>query len=383
MKKTLVALAALAATSAFAQSSVTVSGIVNYGLHNDVTKTTTFGGLKGDRNQITFGVVEDLGGGTNATATLQMRFNSGTGANGYNSSNNSPAVGAGATQFEQAAIGLNSGMGNVRVGRFTNALGVADVHVFEDSKYGTNASRALYGRFSNQIQLTSPNVSGFTGILVAASGKYNQWGNPGGLTGAGFITGVDYSKQNQTGAASGGVRDFGALVLNYSNGPLFVHLAQINGHVFDKHTKVSGTYDFGKAKVYFAQHNQKNDIAVTTTTAAAFDAVTAAVTAGGAGSGLKAHKSTEYGVMVPYGAFTLRAGLQTNDKGLDIADTTDATKVKKTAIGGEYALSKRTEIQYQRMNVKNGVAATNTALGASGFGDSTGSAYFIGIQHKF
>jgi len=173
MKKTLVALAALAATSAFAQSTVTVSGIINYGMSNDVTKTTAYGGLKGDRNNLTFGVVEDLGGGSNVTATAQFRFNSGSGAAGYANSANSPDVGLGATQFEQTAIGYNSPMGNVRVGRFTNVLGAYDYSVFEDSKYGTNASRAAYGRLSNQIQISTPVISGFQGFLVGAQGATN------------------------------------------------------------------------------------------------------------------------------------------------------------------------------------------------------------------
>ena len=145
-------MAALAATSAFAQSTVTISGIVNYGMHNNVDKTTSYGGLKGDRNNLTFGVVEDLGGGKNATATMQFRFLSSNGAAGYANSGNSPDAGLGATQFEQVAIGFNSPVAAIRVGRFTNALGVYDYSVFEDSKYGTNASRAAYGRLSNTLQ---------------------------------------------------------------------------------------------------------------------------------------------------------------------------------------------------------------------------------------
>ena len=381
MKKTLVAIAALTAVSAFAQSSVTVSGIVNYGMHNDVAKTTTYGGLKGDRNNLTFGVVEDMGNGVSTTGTLQFRFNSGTGAAGYNNSGASAAVGAGATQFEQVAIGVNTPYSNVRVGRFTNAMGVADVHVFEDSKYGTNSARAAYGRLSNTLQITTPSFAGVQAALIGAQGSTNKWGNPGGVTGAGFITGVDYSAQTQTGMTKG-VNDFSALVINYTNGPLFLQAAAINGVAYEKATKIAATYNTGWAKFYASQYNQKDDIKVTTTTTAAADGVTTAVTAGGAGAGLAAHKSTEYGVSVPYGNWTGRLGMQTNNKDLDTSITDGSTKVKKTTIGAEYALSKRTQLQYQRSNVKNGVAATNAAIGG-GFGDSTGSAYFVGIQHSF
>jgi len=386
MKKTLVALAALAAASAFAQSTVTVSGIINYGMSNDVTKTTAFGGLKGDRNNLTFGVVEDLGGGHNVTATMQFRFLSSTGAAGYANSNASPQVGLGATQFEQTAIGYNSPIANVRVGRFTNALGAYDFSVFEDSKYGTNASRAAYGRLSNTLQISSPVISGFQAVLVGAQGSVNKYGNPGGTTGAGFITGLDYSKLVQANAnGSTGVNDFSSIVLNYANGPLALQYADINGLAYEKATRMSATWNAGWAKFYYGTYEQKHDIKANGPTAA-FDGVVlpaAGFTTNGSGSGLAAHKSTEYGVSVPYGKFTLRAGMQTNDKDLNIGTTDGTTKVKKTSLGGEYALSKRTELQYQRMSVKNGVAATNAALGGGGFGDSTGSAYFVGIQLKF
>ena len=377
MKKTLVAIAALAATGAFAQSTVTVSGIVNYGMHNNVDKTTSYGGLKGDRNNLTFGVVEDLGGGSNATATLQFRFLSSNGAAGYANTGNSPDAGLGATQFEQVAIGYNSPMGSVRVGRFTNALGVADVHVFEDSKYGTNAARAAYGRLSNQIQITTPSFSGFQAALIGAQGSSNTWGNPGGATGAGFVTGVNYANQVFANAnGSKGTQDFSSIVLNYTNGPLFVQYADINGIAYEKATKLSATYNFGVAKAYVSQYNQKHDITTSAATTAAWDTPVTTT----AGTGLKAHKSTEYGVSAPYGKFTFRAGIQTNDTDLT---ATAGTKVGKKAIGFEYALSKRTQLQYQRMSVKNGVASSEKALGAAGFGDSTGSAYFVGIQHSF
>jgi hypothetical protein len=369
-----------------AQSSVTVSGIVNYGMHNNVDKTTSFGGLKGDRNNITFGVVEDLGAGSNVTTTLQMRFNSDNGSAGYANTASSPAVGKGATQFEQVAIGYNSPMAAVRVGRFTNALGTYDFSVFEDSKYGTNASRAAYGRLSNTLQITSPVISGFQAALIGAQGSANVYGNPGGATGAGFITGIDYSKLVQANAnGSKGTQDFSSIVLNYTNGPLALQYADINGVAYEKATRVAASWNAGWAKFYVGQYNQKHDIKADGAAGAGDGVIlpTAGFTSNGSGSGLAAHKSTEYGVSAPYGNFTLRAAVQTNDKDLDIGVTNGTTKVKKTTIGGEYALSKRTELQYQRMSVTNGVASNNAALSASGFGDSTGSAYFVGIQHKF
>jgi hypothetical protein len=373
----------LAAASAFAQSTVTVSGIVNYGLSNDVNGVSFFGGLKGDRNKLNFSVVEDLGGGSNVTATMEFRFNSGTGAAGYGSSANKAGDGTGATQFEQTAIGYNTPMGNVRVGRFTNVLGVADVSPFEDSKYGTNAARAVYGRMSNQIQLSTPSISGLTGTLLAANGDSNKYG-PGGTSGAGFIQGLDYSAQQQTGKTKG-VRDVTVLAINYVNGPWFVQYADISGLAYEKATRAAVTYDFGVAKAYVHQYNQKDDINVTadaTVTNTSATAITAA-----SHSGLAKHKSTEYGLVAPYGKWTGRVGIQTNDKDLDPTLTSNATKAKKVALGAEYNISKRTQLQYQRLSVTNGASSANIALSGAAatgqFGDITGKSYFVGIQHSF
>ena len=377
-----------------AQCTVTVSGIVNYGMHNDVNKNTYFGGLKGDRNNLTFGVVEDLGTGSNVTGTLQFRFNSATGAAGYASSSSSAADGAGATQFEQVAIGYNNPMGSVRVGRFTNALGVTDYSVFEDSKYGTNASRAAYGRLSNQIQFTTPAFNGFQAAVIGAQGLVNKY-CPGGTTGAGCVAGVDYSAQVQANNNNGskGVNDFSSIVLNYANGPLALQYADISGVYYEKATRLSGTWNAGWAKFYVGQYNQKHDIKISDTTqkvqSGAVGTTIAATYTGSDTIGLAAHKSTELGVSIPVGQWTARLGRQTNDKDLGVGVSDGSTKVTKTTIGAEYNLSKRTQLQYQRMSVKNGFSpSSNNGLvqgtSTSGyFGDASGSGYFVGIQHSF
>jgi hypothetical protein len=359
---------------------VSVTGSIDYGIHNDVKKQVSYGALKGDRNHLTFGVVEDLGGGTNVGVTLQMRFNSENGTAGYANTANDPRDGTGATQFEQVAIALNTAGAQVRVGRFTNAMGVADVHVFEDSKYGTNAARAAYGRLSNQIQITSPDVSGLKVALIAAQGSANKFAS---ASGAGYIAGMDYSKivfANANGSA--GTQDFAAAVLNYTNGPLFVQYADINGLAYEKATKLSATYDFKVAKAYVSQYNQKHDIGIG---AAAVALSTTAATSIPANNGLAAHKSTEYGVSVPFaGKYIARLAMQTNDKDLEIGKTDGSTKAKKTAMGLQYNLSKRTSVEYQRLSVTNG--SSMIALGGTAgknFGDITGSSYYVGMRHTF
>jgi len=88
MKKTLVALAALAATASFAQSSVTISGQLDAGFASTtstagITATNVSSGYFG-ANRLRFVGVEDMGGGmkTNFWLEMQPGFNGSTSGNG-------------------------------------------------------------------------------------------------------------------------------------------------------------------------------------------------------------------------------------------------------------------------------------------------------------
>jgi len=88
MKKTLVALAALAATASFAQSSVTISGRLDLGMSNlkttnslgVTTSSTTRTDLTGNQSgrttsRLTFAGTEDLGGGLRANFNIETGLN--------------------------------------------------------------------------------------------------------------------------------------------------------------------------------------------------------------------------------------------------------------------------------------------------------------------
>ena len=160
MKKTLIALAALAATSAFAQSTVTLSGSINYGVGTAVTGIHSYGNWKGDRTGITIAAVEDLGGGLKVTAAANMRFSSDTSEQSRSYVSTVSGL-RGDNLFEQSSIAIDSSFGQVRVGRFTNAVGVAPLHPFEDSGQSTAPHQAANGRYSSQVQYVSPTVGGF------------------------------------------------------------------------------------------------------------------------------------------------------------------------------------------------------------------------------
>ena len=381
MKKTLVALAAFSAVSAFAQSAVTISGIINYGVYrsgdSSVFNPQTFGAIKGDRNNLSFDVKEEMGGGTNAIAKMQFRFNSADGTTGYASTGGYDYSNS-ASLMEQTMVGLTSAsMGTVKFGRFTNDLGTHDFSVFEDSKVGTNASNAMYGRLSATTQYTSPNISGFTIGLIGAKSTQNCWGNAGGATGGGIRTGINYCSYSATGSTN-----FGATLLTYSNGPVLAQAAAISGLYGDKNTRLSLRYELSNGtKLYFGSYKQTGNVgSISAAVAQTYATVPVALTTS---MGLQAHTSTELGVSVPVGQITLRAGYLTNNNDLGItsgvAVSDGTTKASKVSLGAEYNLSKRTMLMVQGGKVSN----STTALSGSSAGYTIGSSYFAGMQHSF
>jgi len=96
MKKSLIALAALAATASFAQSSVQIDGLFDAGYQAINYKGTKVNGIEGNgsaTSQLNFRGSEDLGGGLKAEFRLETDFNAvSTNANtGVGSSDNNNA----------------------------------------------------------------------------------------------------------------------------------------------------------------------------------------------------------------------------------------------------------------------------------------------------
>lgn len=119
MKKATLAIAALAAcsSSAWAQSSVTLYGIVDAAVRytsnanaGTSTKTLTPGGMS--QSRLGINVTEDMGGGLKALANLEHRLQSDTGA-----------ASSGTDFWRQAWVGLQSSeFGQIRMGRQYNIL---------------------------------------------------------------------------------------------------------------------------------------------------------------------------------------------------------------------------------------------------------------------
>jgi predicted porin len=137
MKKTLLALAALAASSAaFAQSYVTLYGVMDASVESVKGAHTVTRVSSDNLSSSRIGVKgsEDLGGGTKANFNLESAVKSDTGANG-----------GGSTRFwDRAAwVSLAGGFGELRLGRTDTPIG--DIAEIEGPARWIDATAKLLG----------------------------------------------------------------------------------------------------------------------------------------------------------------------------------------------------------------------------------------------
>ena len=222
MKKlTLVAgavLALVSTTSAMAQSSVTLYGIV------DAAVTYTTKQVGGSRTGIDAGQLatsrwgmrgtEDLGGGLKANFVLEGTLINDTGAGGLGFGGNTTVAGAtvgnagGASNSmfdRQATVGVSGDFGAITLGRqntvLVDAIGLAEPTSFAQAGNNPNVaysllnSGALYSTFgsndggaafrqNNSIRYATPVMSGFGGALMHGFGE--QAGNSSANTYSGI-----------------------------------------------------------------------------------------------------------------------------------------------------------------------------------------------------
>lgn len=338
MKKTLIALAAVAATgAAFAQSSVTLYGVADVavgkantaagaGLSNTIAATAnpTGLGLGNDKFQAIasstlnngtsrygFRGVEDLGGG------LKAGFNFEAGISLADGSANK----SGGEAFSRAAnVSLMGGFGEIRAGRSLNAsyYSVASWELTGAANYSVVANQFNYAgagsRDSALVMYRSPSFGGLT-VDVATVLK----GNDAAATAAG-----DQSKYD--------------IAATYVAGPLAASLAYNKTTDADASWNIGGKYNFGTFTVAGSYQNVGRTNA-------------------------DDKKGFTIGVSAPVGPVTLTA---------DIARATNtADKNTDFLLEAKYALSKRT--------FAYGVYMRDGAVA----GGKSVSAYSVGVRHNF
>ncbi len=382
MKKTLIALAALASTAAFAQSSVTISGRIDLG-HANLKTTNTTGGvttstvknaqLAGDEqgrttSRLTFSGVEDLGGGLKASFNYETRL----------TPDNTATPGMDRTR--NMFLNLSGGFGGVTVGTFLNS--VDTLRGYSASTYSAPGGdfladhAGLSGRSTNAIAYRSPDFGG----VVVAVGLTNQDAKTtnaaGVVTTQGKTTGNSVAATYNAGplsvhgvvASAKGVVKSPAVALTQGNDATGVPgtpaVAAVDTTGKQSTNGLAVSYDLGMAKPYFALETGKT----TPSTAAA-------------GTNTK-YNAWELGATFPMGAFTPYVVVgQGKIKGNTAGVASASNKTSAFQVGTTYALSKRTYVygavgqQTNTQDLARIAVANRTAVKESG--------YKLGLVHQF
>ena len=335
MKKSLLSLALLAAfsatcaSSAMAQSSVTVYGVVDVGVAYKNAGAGTVTSLDSGLNstsRLGFKGTETLADGLKVNFGLEMGLKADTGANDTN-------------LFARGAwVGLSGDFGDVNLGRHKSLTYVygAKLDPFADGLLGkTDTMYKINAVRDNSITYMSASSSGFS---MAA-----QYG-------FGEVTG------NNT---ANSVR---SLAGNYSNGPLLASViwdsakdANGNKAVAGERVLAGAVYDFGMFKGHALYQTVKGSTSLTNLAETKENFWTLAATT----------KSGANTYMISY------------------TDQKNKTKINsnasRIALGYTYDLSKRTNLYASLANVKNDSLVKVMADKAG----STAKLFNFGIRHKF
>jgi len=335
MKKTLIALAALAAGSAFAQSSVTLYGRVDMSLAHTTNAAT--GMVSGFNSPSVFGLKgsEDLGGGLKANFGLESSGFDSTGAIG------------GALFGRAAWVGLSGGFGDVKLGR-KSSLATESQAGFDLEGVSTASAMVLTGlspvvwygssRRSSQVVYTTPNMSGVDAALS-------------------YITAGDNA--TISGATSNGARE--ALRVNYAAGPIAAGFVAESASTATNRTAyaLAGSYDFGVAKAVIGWDRSEN--AAVTNAGVNFNTLVATPSNTASSFTQEAGQGYYLGVSAPFGATTVGAQYANNT----------AVGIKALELFANYNLSKRTFVYVDAANVSSNLLPSNI------------NRYAVGLQTNF
>ncbi len=392
MKKTLVALAALASVSAFAQSTVTLSGIVDLGYQNISNlggQNTNLVGQNGARTStFKFNGVEDLGGGMNANFQFEVqpsyiaadgnKFNAvytpaaatAVQANGATQRTNAASAQSGLVGKGQSFIGLTDAkLGTVQFGTINTATfgayaAVSQLGTGIGSGYGSGNTFGDFTRVESSMAYKSPAINGFDVSVLRGTGNDSQYAVVGS-------TATSATLRRPT------ITDIG---VSYANGPLAVKFGRLASKATGNETSgagvvtttqlLGGAYDAGFAKFSLGTGSVKAE--------------------GGATSSTKAdYKLTVAAVTVPFGANRVIAqtGSLRVDNGASSSVVVGA-KAKTSGIALERDLSKRTfaYLRYENTDLGGYAAAAFVVNGAALSNWNNGSTRKItsvGISHSF
>jgi predicted porin len=354
MKKTLVAVAALAAVSG-AMAEVTISGFIDQAWNT--TRTTTAAGASTTvkslgnnaigQDALRFSASEDLGDGMKITAGVNTIFNS---------TGNAAAA---ATTTPANSVSMDAGSGLTLSGGFGSVyLGLG------------------YSAMWNTMAAAEPTQYGVGVGNVHAVGNGGGYANAVAYTLPAFVSGLSVTIGHGPGEVATGYGDGTDIAVSYNNGPLTLATAYGTSVASGAATGFTVTPVVGSVAV-----TQEAITAGSRSTAQAFtvayDFGMAKVFAGYAmlktgGDADQKANSSNYGISAPLGNITVALSFSDAKYTEDGGTTASATGVRLLA---KYNLSKRTYAY-----VQYGTQSNKLSTGASG-GSATGNG--IGLTHSF
>jgi predicted porin len=361
MKKTLLALAVLAASGAsFAQSSVTLFGIVDATVafgRGDVSNLNrlTNSGLNSSR--LGFRGTEDLGGGMTAGFWVEAGMNNDDGTGSATNVNNQPVAAFNATTGANAPVRAGTqGLTFNRKSVVTLAGGFGEVRLGRDytpTFYNTSAYDA-FGTNGVGTSIVASKAWGLESESLRASNSISYFlpGNLGGFGGqVMYVMGEN--------ASTAAVKDGNGLQARatFNQGPISASLAygvttRTGGD--SKVFNMGASYDFGAAKL-MGMYSQ--------------DKITASSLTG---------KGFNIGVTAPVGAGEVRASYSSYK-----TDAAGTPKSNQFALGYIHNLSKRTALYATLARVSNSGGASTALNGAATSANGSSTGYDFGVKHSF
>ncbi len=353
MKKTLVAVAALAAATG-AMAQVTISGFIDQAYNTQRTTTaagesstvTSIGNNAIGQDSLGFAVSEDLGNGITAFGAINFIMNSTTASQTVTTDNGSGVGVKGAF----GTFGFGQGYSLVwKTSQMSDAsgwgTGVGNVHTVGVGANGGNGIGYTLPEFVPGLSLTLEKAQGET---TSRQGDYQ--GLQATYTTGGFLASyaTGQYKALGTGVWAATAEDGTGTAIAASVGEWTVipgvsaagaaTTEAVTAGSKSSITAIALTYDFGAAKVYGGYNTNQSG-----------------------GSTDQTSNSSTLGVTVPVGAISLGIAASQSSYSSTAGDNT-ATGMRFL---GRYAFSKRTNayVQYGKASVSGGQSATGSGIG--------------------
>ena len=378
MKKTLVALAALASVSVFAQSTVTISGYFDRGWvkanNSNNYKDSVAVGSNAGTTAIKISAVSDLGQGLKASFVSETNPGDLAGLTQDATAIASVTTQSGGFNNGESFLGLSGSFGELRLGSPNNEIATTTTAVAAPGL--STGVGSTYSSSWSMFNGVGTGATGLVGIVAASAAGATNGGVRGirqantikyvspNFNGIKFAYGMAAKVNNGTTSSSIDSAGFTDMSVRYTNGPLDVMYAslKIDTNTTDTlNSQVSGTSVVAAGASY--THSMLG-------ASYALGSLKLHAGAGGTSSSdsLSSTSGNTYGVSYTMGQIDLMANIASvNDKASSNKDR------KMTGLGVNYNFSKTTRayLRYDSLNFDTAAASSGSELKRTAIGVST------------